>query len=433
MSRFRFEILMGALFLALTLLFSLSAAADETAELADRVDVLAEELARLREQMAIPETDAELGSVYGMGPAASKVYMGRGGVAVGGYGEFYFENTIDGNNTADMYRFITYIGYKFSDRIVMNTELEFEHATTSANYQGKAGSVSVEFSYLDFLLNDHFNIRAGNLLVPMGFINQLHEPPYYRGNIRPTIERAIIPSTWRELGAGAHGQITSSLRYTGYVLNGMNGANFSEDGVRGGRQKGNRAIMNDIGVVGALALETTRAGLTASGYYGGADQNLVLDAMDQMISVKNWIGEAHAWWRGSGLELRGLVALSGVDGAGDLGLAHKDSDGVADPITIPEQQFGWYVEAGYDVAPLLSDQPGFRLEPWFRYEDFDLHHSVADGFTPSDSKDRQSITAGLQFMPHAQVVIKAEFEHLTTANDADDSVDEFRLGAGFVF
>ena len=417
---------LAALILVCTLLFSFNgpASASDNEELEARVDVLAEEIARLREQLAIPETDEELGSAYGMGPAASKVYGTRRGVAVGGYGEFYFEDTIDGDNTADMYRFITYVGYKFSDKIVMNTEIEFEHATTAENYQGKAGSVSVEFSYLDFLLHENFNVRAGNLLVPMGFVNELHEPPFYRGNFRPTIERTIIPSTWRELGTGAHGQITESFRYTAYVLNGMNAEKFDDAGVRGGRQKANRAIWNDLGGVAALNFETARFGASVSGYYGGADQDLITSGPD-VLSVSNWIGETHAWWRGAGLELRGLLAISGIDGAEELGVVVGE--------IVPEQQLGWYLEAAYDVAPLFSDNPGVRFEPWLRYEDYNLQHAVPDGLVANDSLDRTSVTAGVHFLPHPQVVLKAEWEHLSTANDADDSLDEVRIGAGFVY
>lgn len=413
MRKTRFELLMAALFLTLTLLLSVGASADEALE--ERVDLLAEEIARLREQMSIPETDDELGSAYGMGPAASKVYGERHGVALGGYGEFYFEDTIDGDNTADMYRFITYVGYKFSDRIVMNTEIEFEHGTTDAS-----GEVSVEFSYLDFLLSDGFNLRTGNLLVPVGFINQLHEPPFYRGNIRPVIERTIIPTTWRELGAGAHGQISERVRYTAYLLNGMDAAGFDADGVRGGRQSGSKARWNDVAGVASVDYESARFGATVSGYYGGADQDQFTD-----LSVKNWLSEAHAYWRSGGLELRGLVAVAGIDGAGDLSAALGE--------TIPEEQFGWYLEAAYDVAPLFADQPGYRIEPWVRYEDFDLQSAVADGYTASDAADLQSVTAGVHFLPHPQVVIKAEWEHLSSGDDTVDDLDEVRAGAGFVF
>jgi hypothetical protein len=205
----------------------------------------------------------------------------------------------------------------------------------------------------------------------------------------------------------------------------MNGSKFDTDGVRSGRQKGNRAIWNDIGVVGALDYEATSYGLGASGYYGGADQGLILDSMMEQVTVSNWVTEAHAFWRGSSLEFRGLVAMSGIDGADELSVINTE--------TVPEQQFGWYLEAAYDIAPLFTSEPGHRIEPWVRYEDYNLHHTVGDGLVADPSRDRQSITAGVHFMPHPQVVIKGEWEHLTTANDADDAVDEIRLGAGFVF
>jgi hypothetical protein len=430
MRKIRIEFLMGVMFLALMLLASIGswAHAGENDDLQSQVDVLAEEIARLREQMAIPETDEGLSSAYGMGPAASKVYGERRGVALGGYGEFYFQDTIDGDNTADMYRFITYVGYKFSDRIVMNTEIEFEHGTTDAS-----GEVSVEFSYLDFLLHENFNARAGNLLVPMGFVNELHEPPFYRGNIRPSVERLIIPSTWRELGAGAHGQLGGPVRYTAYVLNGMNAEGFEPEGIREGRQSASKALWNDVGGVLALDYETASFGASASGYYGGADQGQILDAMDDEIGVSNWIGELHGYWRRAGIEFRALVAVSGIDGADELSVMDDPGTTEDETFVVPEQQLGWYVEAAYDVAPLIADAPGYRVEPWVRFEDYDLQHSVADGFVASDALDYQSLTAGVHFMPHDQVVIKGEWEHRTTAADDSDATDDIRVGAGFIF
>ena len=147
----------------------------------EKVDILTEELSRLREQMNIPETDEELHGAYGMGPAASKVYGVSQGISFGGYGEFYFASPFKDTdatgkvNVTDFFRFIAYIGYKFNESIIMNAEIEYEHATTSSNFQGKSGSVSVEFAYLDFLLNPAFNVRAGNLLVPMAQqVNSVH-------------------------------------------------------------------------------------------------------------------------------------------------------------------------------------------------------------------------------------------------------------------
>ena len=110
-------------------------------------------------------------------------------------------------DTFDLLRAILYFGYKFDDRFVFNSEIEFEHSTTS-----ESGSASVEFAYLDYLFKPGFNVRGGLLLVPMGLVDELYEPTTFLGAKRPETERRIIPSTWRENGLGAHGSIHSPVR-----------------------------------------------------------------------------------------------------------------------------------------------------------------------------------------------------------------------------
>ena len=315
--------------------------------LEEKVEVLTEEVSRLREQMNIPETDKELQGAYGMGPAASKVYGVSQGISLGGYGEFYvaspYTNTDETGkvNVTDFLRFIMYIGYKFEDWLIMNAELEYEHATTSSNFQGKSGSVSVEFAYLDFLVKPAFNVRGGSLLVPMGFLNLIHEPPTYFGNFRPVVETAIIPSTWREIGIGAHGAIGSSgaFTYSAYAINGFNGSKFSDSGVRGGRQKGNRAIWEDVG--GVIGADYASRGFRLGGsfYAGGADQGLVVDGSAAVVSVNNQIWEGHVEYKKGGLRTRALVTGSHISNSGDLSLfVYPDSSA-----QVPEDQLGWYV------------------------------------------------------------------------------------------
>ena len=396
-----------------------------------QIDVLAAEIAELREQMAIPETDEELKGAYGMGPAASKVYGVAQGISIGGYGEFYFGAPIEETeetgavNRADYYRFITYFGYKFTDDIVMNTEIEFEHGTTGT-VNGRAGSVSVEFAYLDFLLNEHFNVRAGTLLLPMGYVNVTHEPPFYRGNFRPELERTIIPTTWRELGVGAHGRLSEKVDYTAYVVNGLQGQQFGANGVGSGRQKGNRAIWEDVALVGQVRFdEGGRYGFAASGYYGGADHNQTFGDPGEEIDLTNWIAEAHAYFRAGGLDARAMVAVAGIDGADDFLRVTGN--------LVPERQQGWYVDVAYDVTDvLLGANARTRIAPWVRYENLDLQSEVPDGATASEAAVQQWLTVGVDVKPHPQVVIKGEYVHKSHDAEAPLS-DEVRVGAGFIF
>src|SRR5207302_1922367 len=126
-------------------------------ELSRKIDILTEEVARLREKLVIPETEA-LRSVYGLGPAASKVYLQKSGLSIGGYGEFFVDRLVKDKvpgqdyNTGSLLRYVQYVGYKFSDRWVLNAEIEFQHAGLSdENFQGERGEAEVEFAYLDYL------------------------------------------------------------------------------------------------------------------------------------------------------------------------------------------------------------------------------------------------------------------------------------------
>ena len=105
------------------------------ADLVRKVDVLTEEVATLRTQVAVPE-ETELKCVYGLGPAASKVYGVDRGLSIGGYGEALYVNFVGDEEDDDLdslelrSRTVLYIGYKFTESIVFNSEIEFEHATT---------------------------------------------------------------------------------------------------------------------------------------------------------------------------------------------------------------------------------------------------------------------------------------------------------------
>ncbi|GJM45084.1 MAG: hypothetical protein DHS20C21_19260 [Gemmatimonadota bacterium] len=389
------------------------------------VEVLTETVRQMREDRAIPATDQELESVSGLGPAASKVYGATPGLSLGGYGEFYFDAPTADNSaarSADYHRFITYVGYKFNDRILMNTELEYEHATTGTNAAGSAGSVSVEFSYLDFLLSDDVGVRAGNLLVPMGFVNRIHEPPFFRGTFRPMVEQQIIPSTWRELGLGIHGEPASGVRYEAYVVNGFDAKRYGEKGVRDARQKGNRALFEDVGGVVSLDVDVMpELSVGGSVFSGGADQGQKFDGED--ISARTTIAEAHADARHRGFRGRALVATSSI------GDSRQISADVGE--TVPERQLGWYVEGGYNVSSVLSVPAGQAVHVWTRYEMVDLQRKV-DGAASDPALDQRSLTVGVEYLPHAQVVLKADWTFQD--NEAGTTTeDPLRVGAGFVF
>ena len=396
-------------------------------ELERKTGVLTEEVEKLRTQMVIPE-EPKYKSMYGLGPAASKVYQVSKGISIGGYGEGFYQNRVedpkDEGDNADFLRLVLYTGYKFTDKILFNSEIEFEHATTGEGAEEK-GEVSVEFANLDFLLQPMVNVRAGLVLLPVGFINEIHEPPFFHGNNRPEVERRIIPSTWREIGVGLFGELLPGLQYRIYAVNGLDARGFdSESAIREGRQNGSQVKAEDLAFTGRLDYSPIFApGLLigASAYLGNSGQDQTFNG--QKADVFTQLYEGHVQWRYRGLELRALGAWGHIDDA-ELVSAEKGT-------VIGEAFYGWYAEAAYDVMPLLWSGTTQYLAPFFRYEQLDTVAEAPTGFADDPARDREIFQGGLSYKPIPNVVIKADYRNFEAK--AGDRADEFNLGLGFIF
>jgi hypothetical protein len=391
-----------------------------------KTDILSQEVEKLRTNLAIPEEKA-LKSAYGLGPAASKVYQVGKGLSIGGYGEAIYQDIVSdkGNakSNADLERMVLYVGYKFTDNILFNSELEFEHATTGEGDELK-GEVSAEFASLDFFIDPMVNARAGLVLMPMGMINRIHEPLFYFGNHRPVVDQLIIPTTWREIGVGLFGAITPELTYTAYVVNGLNAEGFTSDGIREGRGGGSQALAQNFGYVAQMNyVPNTLPGLTVGGaaYLGNSGQGLEYNG--QKPNVFTQLYEMHVQWKYRGLEFRTLGSWGHINDAGILSAAKGE--------TIGSQNYGWYSEVGYDVLPLLFRDTPQYLAPFFRYEKYNTIAKAPNGYAGDPTKNQQVFQVGLQYKPIPQVVIKADYRNFTAAKGT--LPDDFNLGFGFIF
>lgn len=392
------------------------------AELERRLEAMSRELETQKTGSAMPTAPEE--GRFGLGPSASKVYAAPSGLSMGGYGEFLYEGKAgslqDGTHVgtekkADALRLVLYTGYKFSDRIVFNAEIEFEHGGYSDDHP--EGEAVVEFAYLDFLLNKAFNLRAGQMLVPMGFINELHEPTAFLGARRPAVERAILPATWHENGVGIHGDLPGHLSYRLYLMNGLDASKFSASGIRDGRQAGKEANAQSLAWTGRLDWTPTPGLLLGASFYTG---NSNQSGGGEAITTTLW--DAHAEYRAHGFQIRGLYAR-GSNGA--AGLQVLDA---ADPAReAGTRQWGGYLEVGYDVLKGARQS----LIPYLRYERLDTQQAVVAGVAKDPGKDRTLITAGLAFKPIPQVAVKADWAR--DENRARTGRDQFSLALGYTF
>jgi hypothetical protein len=365
------------------------------------------------------------------------------GTAVGGYGELTVNAPSNGPAIVDLRRLVLYIGHNFNEHIRFYGELEVEHAVTSASDQGE---FEVEQAFLDWVQWRWMNFRAGVIIMPVGIVNVYHEPPTFNGVDRPLTDQLVIPSTWREPGAGVFGEV-KGIRYQAYAVNGFNAKGFTADaGLREGHQEAQLALGHDWGVVlradyllPFLYGYGISADLGASFYYAHADQGAPEFRGSQGDSVPVTLLEADLRLKTRGLELRGEIASVWIGGIHRLNrgletIAMTDMKDFAGPVS--HQLLGGYVELGYDVLHPAKLVSGRQLVPFLRYEHVDTQYDVpADlgGRLPGNRQD--VLTAGLTFRPIAEIALKFDYQHFWTdaADPAKASFDSYNVGLGFMF
>jgi hypothetical protein len=388
------------------------------AELERKIEVLAGEI----EAMKIGEAATATASENGFGPAASKVYQAERGLSIGGYGEVLYQNfDSEQSSEIDLLRAVLYFGYKFDNKWLFNSEVEYEHG---------GEEVEVEFAYIDYLWRPQASFRAGRLLIPMGFLNELHEPTVYLGARRPDVEQVIIPSTWRENGFGLFGQ-AGPLSYRTYVVAGFDATGFSAEGLREGRQEGIESKADDIAWVGRLDYSGLPGLLLGgSAYASDSGQGLRSNASNasdtgRRLAVGTRMVEGHLEWKWRGLEFRALGVQATLDDVAQLNEA-LDFTGEE---SVGKKLQGYYVQLGYD---LLAGRGGEKsLTPYARWESYDTQKEVPAGFLRNPASDVESLTLGVAFKPIDHIILKADYQDYDNA--AGTGVDQFNVVLGYIF
>ncbi|HZI88986.1 MAG TPA: hypothetical protein VFD83_00880 [Candidatus Polarisedimenticolia bacterium] len=336
-----------------------------------------------------------------------------------GYGELHYNNPrIDtmssgAGNELDFHRFVLGWEYEFSEELRIEAEIDYEHA---------AQELELEEAFLEYDLRPTLAIRAGTLLVPVGPLNEFHEPPLIYSVERPYVERYIVPTTWQENGAGFAGQSGQGrLSYRAYVIAGMDATRITSlGGLHDVSSKGSESRADDLAGVGRLELGVAR-GLTLSGsaYYGGADQRT-----PGLGKVELTILSGDLRYRWYGLDLRGVydrVRLTGADRVSAL---------VGE--TVGEVMQGWYAEAAYDL--LRRDRTGSSgrsLRLFVRHEDLDTNKEVAPGFVADPAADREITTGGVAYYPIEKIALKTDLEHWKDGTGA--KLNRVNAGLAFMF
>ena len=373
----------------------------EIAELRARLGETQQEAAETSER--IGEAESRIEATGEFVESMAVMDSGPSRTSIGGYGELHYNNIsadAGDSNEIDFHRFVLFFGHQFTDRIHFFSEFELEHSLAG---DGAPGEVELEQAYVEYALNGNTYAQTGLFLLPVGILNETHEPPTFYGVERNDVESIIIPSTWWEAGAAMRGNLSGGLSWNAAVHSGL--AMPTEGGsafrVRSGRQKVAEAMADDLAYT--LRLKYTGVPgleLAASYQYQSDPSQVPGDGLDS-----GQLFTAHAIYQHEGFGLRALYGAWKFDGAA-VEAADADS------------QTGWYIE------------PSFRIsEKWGVY----ARHSDLDAARDQDKFTQNQV--GFNYWPTDGVVLKADFrrrEYSLPGLSAQD-FDAFDLGFGYNF
>jgi len=379
---------------------------------AKRIDQLETELAEAQVEQV--ETREEVENVIeavetGIGGSSSASWADK--TSVGGYGEFHYEG--GDRDQIDFHRFVLFIGHEFNDSLRFFSELEVEHVLAG---EGFGGAVELEQAFLEYDLNAQTKLRGGLQLIPVGILNEVHEPNTFFGVERNRIENQIIPTTFWEAAVGINGQVGETgfsydaLFHSGIELNAANGYR-----VRSGRRRAAEAPANS----GALTGRVKYTGIPGIEFAATVNHQFdVTQGQGDEITgekVAATLFSAHIDGRYQGFGLRALYAGWDIDGD-QAELIGRD------------KQNGFYIEPSYrfDLPITLAGLESSELGLFYRYEDYD----TSAGFN-LDTTSRQRNVVGLSYWPYPDIVLKGDYYWEDRSDGTDDQ--RFNLGIGYQF
>lgn len=319
---------------------------------------------------------------------------------IGGYGELHYnnlDNKLDGGadkKEIDFHRFVLFFGHEFDATTRFFSEVELEHSLAG---DGQPGEIELEQAYVEFDLNKQMSAKAGLFLLPVGIINETHEPPTFYGVERNPVEKEIIPATWWEAGAAFNHRFANGLSYDLAVHSGLYADDYN---LRGGRQKVSKAKADALAYTARLKW-TGLPGLELAASVNHQD-DIRQDTTAEKVSAD--LMEAHAAYTTGPFSIRALYAQWQLDDDGSA--AGRD------------EQYGWYVEPSYRFG-----------ERWGVF----ARHNIWDKQAGDNAdSEYQQTDIGVNFWPNPDVVLKLDYQNQEVP-DGSNEYDGINLGIGYQF
>lgn len=338
--------------------------------------------------------------------AIESTMQGSSDSTFGGYGELHYNN-LDSKDEIDLHRFVLFFSHQFSEELSFFSELEVEHGIAG---EGKVGEVEIEQAFIQWDYADNHRAKAGVFLLPIGLINETHEPDTFFGIERNGVEKNIIPATWWEGGVALDGEITPGWSYdlaihSGLRLDTDNTSSSKRSSIRSARQKVGKAAADNLAYTARLrfngipGVQWNTSFQYQSDLSQGDVDGIGIDEIDATLF------ETSLDYRSGGFGLRALYARWDIDN--EIETLNPGSD----------EQVGWYIEPSYRFG---------KVGLFTRFGQYDL--TASSGTT---SNEQEQLDIGVNYWLHENVVLKMDYQIQDNDNNSDN--DGFNLGVGYSF
>ncbi len=408
------------------------------ADLLKKIEQLANELQSLKAELQATKTKTETvekkqealastDSPFVLKKDATLVGASGAQTTIGGYGEINYNRPTKNTSQAqtDVRRAVISMQHRFDEKTKLVTEFEWEHAIASSSDQGEA---AIEQLYVEREFNSGLRAKAGLFLMPIGLLNDNHEPTNFYGVERNFVETAIIPSTWREAGFGLSGNHENGLSWDAGIVTGFDLTKWdaaSTEGIESPlgaiHQEGQLAKSRNLSLYGALNWRGVPGLLLGgSAFVGkvGHDTPGFL-APDSRMSL--W--DLHARYTPGKWDLSALYTRGTISNTDALNMTL-----VGNPSLVPSSFYGWYTQAAYQVWKSAD----YKLTPFVRYERFNTAKSYSDlpqGLGVVTGPTEGVVTVGANLKVGEGIVLKADYQKFKE----DSTRDRFNLGVGYAF
>jgi hypothetical protein len=394
------------------------------------------------------------------------------GLSIGAYGEVYFgavQNPAAGGqwqNSFDARRLVLLPTYAITPNIIFNAEIEFEHAGSGFDNDDKLhGTAEIEQLWIDFKFSDPISWRAPGIdLVPIGYINQHHEPTQFYSVLRPELYNGLIPSTWKVPATSIYGTIVDGISYQLMAaasnedfgdsfdlrteartvppfpipyfpgVDGINALAFSNAPIGDFTQ-----LTNAVAVTGRVDFvlpQTPGLAWSISAYFSPniEPRGAHGDLGNLLGSTSMGVFDAEFRYRipNTWIELRGEGVWVTFSNPVNL-RANNDTDPTDN---VGKNMYGFSGEVAMHIPMGTIIGTQWEAVPFYRYTNQNFQtagFAGTDANMPTGQGQTQFHDVGVAIFPSPEIVLKATYQKVINKDPAGANADTFLGGVGFFF